>query len=418
VGPLLLRVHWWGDATGASAWLAMRAFVYKEKRSALPRVASACAAIVLLPVRLFNLALILVELPVAIFWGFSRQLTGRRSPDKTLFLEVIDALQRVSGATRFLPTTLILNAFHRLKRSEKWRWLFDDRPHILYLRSFKMDARKVQAEGNSGLYADLEVVLGASVKSVGPFVAVGAEQDAWGSRFVRVPALDDSWKETVRKLIEDSGYVLLVPEDTEGTFWEMETIAKNPSYLAKTVILNIAAAGRSLPSSERERIVYSEDDGRAFLEFLCRISSQPKDSFPPLLEICSAVAVSGELHLICVREHMGQATAWAESTRSASISSERTRDGLCGADTPGNGVSPLSQCLISCPGRIESSPGGSRSQAASSSMPTGRSQRRAASAGHRRGDGASAAAAPEGWRDHYGSAARSAANRGAGAGFA
>ena len=41
---------------------------------------------------------ILVELPVAIFWGFSRQLTGRRSPDKTLFLEVIDALQRVSGA--------------------------------------------------------------------------------------------------------------------------------------------------------------------------------------------------------------------------------------------------------------------------------------------------------------------------------
>ena len=64
------------------------------------------------------------------------------------------------------------------------------------------------------------MVLGASVKSVGPFVAVGAEQDAWGSRFVRVPALDDSWKETVRKLIEDSGYVLLVPEDTEGTFWE------------------------------------------------------------------------------------------------------------------------------------------------------------------------------------------------------
>ena len=115
-----------------------------------------------------------------------------------------------------------------------------------------------------------------------------------------------------------------------------------------------------------------------------------------------AVAVSGELHLICVREHMGQATAGAESTRSASISSERTRDGLCGADTPGNGVSPLSQRLISCPGRIESSPGGSRSQAASSSMPTGRSQRRAASAGHRRGDGASAAAAPEGWRDHYG----------------
>ncbi len=148
-------------------------------------------------------------------------------------------------------------------------------------------------------------------------MAVGAEQDAGGSRFGRVPALDDSWKETVKKLIEDSAYVLLVPEDTEGTSWEMETIAGNPSYLAKTVILNVAAAGRSLPSSGRERIVYSEDDGRAFLEFLRRISGQAKDSLPPLIEICSAVVVANELHLICVGEHMGLAPAWAESTRSA-----------------------------------------------------------------------------------------------------
>jgi hypothetical protein len=312
---LVLRVHRWGDPS--TAGLATRAFMYKEKRSALPRVASMCAAAILLPIRLFNVTLGLVTLLVAILWGFGRQLTGHRSPDETLFARVMDAEERLSAATRFLPTTLILNGFHRLKRSEKWRRLFDDRPHILYLRSFKMDARKIWAEGVAGLEADLEVLLAASVKSLGPFVAVGAEQDAWGSRFARVPALDDFWKETVRKLIEESAYVLLVPEDTEGTSWEVETIAENPSYLAKTVILNVAAAGRSLPSSGRERIVYSEDDGRAFLEFLSRISGQAKESLPPLIEICSAVVGAGELHLICVGEHMGMAPAWAESTRSA-----------------------------------------------------------------------------------------------------
>jgi hypothetical protein len=314
---LVVRVHRWGDASAAAAGLAMRAFMYREKRSALTRVTSTCAAAILLPIRLFNLTLGLVELLVAILWGFGRRLIGHRLPDETLFAQVMDAHNRVSAATRFLPTTLILNGFHRLKRSEKWRRLFDDRPHILYLRSFKMDARKVRAEGVEGLEADLEVVLGASVKSLGPFVAVGAEQDAWGSKFARVPALDDSWKETVRKLIEDSAYVLLVPEDTAGTSWEMETIAENPSYLAKTVILNLAVAGRSLPSSGRERIVYSEDDGRVFLDFLCRISGQAKEALPPLIEICSAVVGAGELHLICVGEHMGMGPAWAESTRSA-----------------------------------------------------------------------------------------------------
>ncbi len=315
MGPLALRVHWWGDAS--TAGLAARAFLYKEKRSALPRVVSMCAAAILLPIKLFNIALAFVTVPVAILWGLGRHIVYRRSSDNTVFADVLAALKSESSAMRFLPTTLLLNAFHRLKRSHKWRWLLDDRPPILYLRSFRMDARTARAEGAAELESDLEVLLSTSLKSVGPFVAVGAEQAAAESRFVRVPALDDSWKETVKKLIEDSAYVLLVPENTEGTSWEMETIAANPSYLAKTVIVNVAAAGRSLPSSGRQRIVYSEDDGRAFLEFLYRISGQAKDSLPPLIDICSAVVIANELHLICVGEHMGMAPAWAESTRSA-----------------------------------------------------------------------------------------------------
>ncbi len=76
---------------------------------------------------------------------------------------------------------------------------------------------------------NLEVVLGASVKSLGTSPWRCARSRTRGEASSQGAGLDDSWKETVRKLIEDSAYVLLVPEDTAGTSWEMETIAENPS---------------------------------------------------------------------------------------------------------------------------------------------------------------------------------------------
>ncbi len=111
----------------------------------------------------------------------------------------------------------------------------DPRPPVLYLRPFFEDKRAIY-DGPRGkrVGADLpepamresaspELKIGDLLKSIGPFVAVGIP----GERLApfgaaRIYMSHASWQEEIAKIAERAAALVLQPEMTPGTCWELE----------------------------------------------------------------------------------------------------------------------------------------------------------------------------------------------------
>jgi hypothetical protein len=114
----------------------------------------------------------------------------------------------------------------------------DHRPPVVYLRPFDEDSRCVHSSpvgDRSGGRKLLETALPASherkiahvLSRIGPFVAVGMPGDLLAPLgAARLYLSDDNWQAEVEALVRRAAAIVLVPETSEGTRWEVAKVMR------------------------------------------------------------------------------------------------------------------------------------------------------------------------------------------------
>lgn len=114
----------------------------------------------------------------------------------------------------------------------------DPRPPILFLRSFKEETRRIYdapvGEREEGVYTSgqtrqqaREQELAKALDPVGPFVAIGRPGEPLASLgAARVYLGDRDWKRFVDSMVRFAAAVVLQPEFTPGTLWEVGLVVK------------------------------------------------------------------------------------------------------------------------------------------------------------------------------------------------
>lgn len=176
----------------------------------------------------------------------------------------------VAGVTLALPFLMLVASWVlalarstvRVSMQELLRT--DQRRPILFLRSFRDDqvemrpARRFIAKLLAGSSADrkfLDHLVTEELSTLGPVVAlgsVGEKYPPYGA--ARGYFEHGNWQDAVRTLMDQAVLIVLVLDDTPGTWWEVEQIAAQPGLLAKTIFLTHpehAASGKSVGLLER-----------------------------------------------------------------------------------------------------------------------------------------------------------------------
>jgi len=114
----------------------------------------------------------------------------------------------------------------------------DKRAPVVYLRPFDEDERRIDALPvgrriggrpvmQSSASATHERRIAQALRSIGPFVAVGAPGDALAPLgAARLYLADDNWQRKVDELVRGAAAIVLLPETSEGTVWEAVRVAR------------------------------------------------------------------------------------------------------------------------------------------------------------------------------------------------
>lgn len=152
------------------------------------------------------------------------------------FVYFMESLRSWSGVPVLVIALLLgiagMRSLGRAKRFEAstgYKVLEEDqRPPVVYLRSFKDDARAAHRISMAGLRVNTEEgELADLVKHIGPLVAIGRpgeELPFFGA--ARVYVGQDDWQKRVRELLSNAPMVILRAGSTAGLWWEVEQCAK------------------------------------------------------------------------------------------------------------------------------------------------------------------------------------------------
>ena len=114
----------------------------------------------------------------------------------------------------------------------------DTRHPGVYLRPFVEDSRRIHTYpvgrrvggttiARSSAPASQEQRIAAALKHVGPFIAVGTPGDSLAPLgAARLYLADDAWQQRVEALVRGAAAIVLLPEATEGTRWEVTKVAR------------------------------------------------------------------------------------------------------------------------------------------------------------------------------------------------
>ena len=101
----------------------------------------------------------------------------------------------------------------------------DTRAHVLYLRSFGIDARLRQVPGGFLQRGTEEEQLVRALNRIGPVVAVGRPGEALPELGAARLYLEDSaWQREVMRLMDDAALVVLLLGPSGGLRWELQTV--------------------------------------------------------------------------------------------------------------------------------------------------------------------------------------------------
>jgi hypothetical protein len=136
---------------------------------------------------------------------------------------------------------MLYGVANSLSSRDAWETMQNDsRPPIVYLRPFRHDSdQKASApEGvrEGGVTPDVshassskENEISKALTRLGPFVGVGrpGEWLAPVGGASRLYLSDDNWKQVVESLVRRAAAVILQPESSEGTVWEVILVARS-----------------------------------------------------------------------------------------------------------------------------------------------------------------------------------------------
>jgi hypothetical protein len=114
----------------------------------------------------------------------------------------------------------------------------DKRDPVVYLRPFDEDTRRIDALpvgkrnggrkiANSSTPVSRERQLAHALKQIGPFVAIGKPGDALAPLgAARLYVADSDWQAKVDALLRRAAAIVLCPETSEGTWWEVMEVTR------------------------------------------------------------------------------------------------------------------------------------------------------------------------------------------------
>ncbi|HRH85552.1 MAG TPA: signal peptidase I [Rubrivivax sp.] len=154
-------------------------------------------------------------------------------------------LLALGGGLIFLTTLLTYRVVRKRQQMRLNASLGDQPPErfVLYLRSFRRTGATVVpnhlptlAERRLlGNFLDVELALTLAVGEHLPVLAVGHTASGVGA--AKLFTDDDSWKALVERLARTATAIFVVPDDREGTLWELDRLLSDPILRTKTVIL-------------------------------------------------------------------------------------------------------------------------------------------------------------------------------------
>jgi hypothetical protein len=124
----------------------------------------------------------------------------------------------------------------------------DNRPPVLYLRSFKDDAITAAAVSSGAAWGGLAVKteeeqLAKVLTAIGPVVAIGKpgeELPELGAR--RIYLRSEEWKERVSELMRKAALVVLRPGETPSVWWEISEVMKQVRPERRLLVLSFDSA--------------------------------------------------------------------------------------------------------------------------------------------------------------------------------
>lgn len=146
-----------------------------------------------------------------------------------------------------LIVVFILNERIKTKKigqhKKKLQFLNDNRPLVLYLRSFYVDGLKeMKMDLPFGFTSppfpinSFEMKLDRHINSFGKFYAIAnPEKKETELGAIRETFLNDEWKAAVLNKMKDAIIIIFRPSLSNGTLWEFVQLIKN-GYLTKTII--------------------------------------------------------------------------------------------------------------------------------------------------------------------------------------
>jgi hypothetical protein len=156
--------------------------------------------------------------------------------------------QPIAYARRFVSNawfewTRILRA--NLARSASELSLLDERPPILFLRSFRDDRIQVESErfwghaflGLKDRRVRLEEVLAETLYAHGPIVALSNPQDALPPLgAARKNVANENWQDDVGEFMDQAAWIVFVVGSTRSLRWEISQILER-GYIEKTLVV-------------------------------------------------------------------------------------------------------------------------------------------------------------------------------------
>jgi hypothetical protein len=167
----------------------------------------------------------------AVFWGIHAYQVDTSASEGRDDLDIIGFLVILSvGATTAARKMLAPSAEAVLAH--------DPRPPVVYLRPFEEDERRFdmlpvgrRIGGRAVMQASHpeshERRIARVLRRIGPVVAVGAPGDSLAPLgAARLYLADDEWQKKVEELVRGAAAIVLVPETSEGTRWEVTEVAR------------------------------------------------------------------------------------------------------------------------------------------------------------------------------------------------
>ena len=142
---------------------------------------------------------------------------------------------------------------HQYAKSILWRVLNDERPPVLYLRSFAADGRQLHGDPHIRRAARLtdatwsiEEVLSRHIVNLGSMVAIGRPSEPSAELGAgRVYVTHEAWQDVVADLMAGASAIVLRPGNSTGLKWEVEAVSRL-GHAGKTFFLTVDENGSPL----------------------------------------------------------------------------------------------------------------------------------------------------------------------------